>query len=582
MATTKLTTRLEGFRKRNSDDPNYINKDIYRMFYKEELYIIAYNNIKSNDGAETTGSDGTSLHGFSQTWIDNIISSMRDESYQPNPSRTTYIPKQDGSGKMRKLAFPNGIDKLIQECVRIVLDCIYEPTFSNLSHGYRPNRSIHSATAQVDTWKGTTWFIEGDISACFDEVDHRVLESILRERIADERFIRLINKLLKAGYFDTELEFHKSKDGVNQGSICSPILANIYLDEFDRFMENIIERDTQGAYRKQNPEYNKTRYQLKKAQAAGNVAEIKVLNKKLKDMASVDVMDSNFKRVKYVRYADDFLIGIIGDKKYAKQIKQEIADFLRIKLKLRLSDNKTKITNALHDEAKFLGFRFTKNKKYSCIKILIDIEEMVRRLHEKGFCDKNGFPIGVTRIFNNTIQEIIRHGNNVLRGLLTNLQGCNNFWQASRIQYIVQFAIAKTIARKYQISMKKVFKTYGKRLTVNYLNPKGKVKEISLALFRSFSRNKVFFKNWIIKLKEHVVPTYDTRNPLKKPCYVCEGSQNRMMFHRRKKSLIEKPYTLIVIAMLHINRRQICLCEKCFLQVTNNELECNQITATIG
>ena len=582
MTTTKLTTRLEGFRKRNSDDPNYINKDIYRMFYKEELYIIAYNNIKSNDGAETTGSDGTSLHGFSQAWIDEIINSMRDESYQPNPSRTTYIPKQDGSGKMRKLAFPNGTDKLIQECVRIVLDCIYEPTFSNLSHGYRPNRSIHSATAQVGTWKGTTWFIEGDISSCFDEVDHRILERILRERISDERFIRLINKLLKAGYFDTELEFHKSKGGVNQGSICSPILANIYLDKFDRFMEEIINRDTQGAYRKQNPEYAKIRYQLKKAKAAGDVETIKSLNKKLNNMISVDAMDSNFKRVKYVRYADDFLIGIIGNKAFAKQIKQEIADFLGTRLKLRLSDHKTKITNARHDEAKFLGFRITKDKVHSHIKILIDIKEIIRRLHEKGFCDKSGFPIGVKKVFNKTIQDIIRHGNNVLRGLLTNLQGCHNFWQAARIQYIVKFAIAKTIARKYRISMKKVFKTYGKRLTVNYINPKGELKEISLALFRSFSRNKVFFKNWIIKLKEHVVITYDTRNPLKKHCYVCEGSQNRKMFHRRKKSLIKKPYPLIVTAMLHINRRQICLCEKCFSQVTNNELECNQISASIG
>ena len=217
------TTRIEGFRIRNQNNSDYINKGIYSLFYQPEFYIIAYNNIKSNDGAETEGSDGTSLHGFSQTWIDDIINTMRDESYQPNPSRTTYIPKQDGSGKMRKLAFPNGIDKLIQECVRIILDCIYEPTFSNLSHGYRPNRSIHSAVAQIGTWKGTTWFVEGDIKACFDEVDHRVLKSILRERISDERFIRLINKLLKAGYFDTNLEFHKSTNGVNQGGLCKAL-----------------------------------------------------------------------------------------------------------------------------------------------------------------------------------------------------------------------------------------------------------------------------------------------------------------------------------------------------------------------
>jgi len=228
MSQTKLTTKLEGFRTRNSQNNCYLNKDIYRLLYSRDIYYIAYQNIKSNDGAETEGSDGTSLHGFCEEWMDDIILSLRDESYRPSPSRTTYIPKKNG--KMRKLSFPNGKDKLVQECVRIILECIYEPTFSNLSHGFRPNRSIHSAIAQIETWKSATWFIEGDISQCFDDVDHRVLESILRERINDERFIRLINKLLKAGYLDTEPQFHKTKLGTGQGSICSPILANIYLD----------------------------------------------------------------------------------------------------------------------------------------------------------------------------------------------------------------------------------------------------------------------------------------------------------------------------------------------------------------
>ena len=228
MSHQKLLTKLEGFRSRNSQNHCYINKDVYRLLYDRDFYYIAYNSIKSNDGAETAGSDGTSLHGFCEEWIDELISSFRDESYQPQPNRITYIPKKNG--KMRKLSFPNGKDKLVQECVRIILECIYEPTFSNLSHGFRPNRSVHSALAQVETWRATTWFIEGDISACFDEIDHRVLESILRERIHDERFIRLINKILKAGYFDMEHKFQSTKRGNAQGSCSSPILANIYLD----------------------------------------------------------------------------------------------------------------------------------------------------------------------------------------------------------------------------------------------------------------------------------------------------------------------------------------------------------------
>ena len=303
MSHQKLLTKLEGFRARNSINHCYINKDVYRLLYDRDFYYIAYNSIKSNDGAETAGSDGTSLHGFCEEWIDDLISSFRDESYQPQPNRITYIPKKNG--KMRKLSFPNGKDKLVQECIRIILECIYEPTFSNLSHGFRPNRSVHSALAQVETWRSTVWFIEGDISACFDEIDHRILESILRERIDDERFIRLINKLLKAGYFDMEHNFQTTKRGNAQGSCASPILANIYLDKLDRFMENIIQRDTKGKYRKQNPKYAKLRYQLNKAISVHDIKEIKRLRKELKATSSVDVFDPNFRRVHYVRYADD-------------------------------------------------------------------------------------------------------------------------------------------------------------------------------------------------------------------------------------------------------------------------------------
>jgi len=321
MDKQKLSDKLEGFRSRNQKNHDYINKDLYRILYSRDVYYIAYNSIRTNDGAETVGSDGTSLHGFCEEWIDGIISSLRDESYLPKPSRTTYIPKKNG--KMRKLSFPNGKDKLVQECVRIILECIYEPSFSDFSHGFRPGRSIHSAIAQVETFRGVIWFIEGDISACFDEVDHRVLESILRERIDDERFIRLINKLLKAGYLDTDFNFKQTDSGAGQGSVCSPVLANIYLDKLDRYMEQVIERDNLGDYRKQNPEYIKARTRLKKAKANGDKSVIRSAAIELEATPSVDVMDSGFRRVRYVRYADDFLIGTISDKAYAIRLKSK-------------------------------------------------------------------------------------------------------------------------------------------------------------------------------------------------------------------------------------------------------------------
>jgi len=575
MNKQKLSDKLEGYRSRNQANHDYINKDLYRILYTRDIYYIAYNAIRNNDGAETAGGDGTSLHGFCEEWVDELISSLRDESYQPNPSRTVYIPKKNG--KMRKLSFPNGKDKLVQECIRIILECIYEPTFSDLSHGFRPGRSIHSAVAQVGYFRGTTWFIEGDISACFDEVDHRILESILRERINDERFIRLINKLLKAGYLDTDYSFNKTDSGTGQGSVCSPILANIYLDKFDRHMEQVIERDTLGKHRKHNPEYDKARYMLKKAKASGDKSAIKSAVRKLKSMSSVDLFDPAFRRVKYVRYADDFLIGTISNKAYALQLKAEISKFLEDVLHLRLSDEKTKVTNAKHDKVLFLGFHIY-TSIFTSINIDMDAESMIRKLQQNGMCNENGWPIGVAKLLKLPVQDIIKYGNQVLRGLLNSQQGCHNFFIGWRIQYIIKFSIAKTLARKFDISMKKAFQRFGTSLSFAYQNAKGKAMTVCFAAFKSFKRNRYFFPNWLAKIKEPIVCNYDVRNLLRRACYICDSSHQRKMFHRRRKKFIKPPYPHIITEMLRINRRQLCLCSSCFERANNNGFELNQIT----
>lgn len=559
MSHIELTDKLEGFRTRNSNNHCYINRDVYRLLYDKDLYFIAYNRLKSNKGAETEGSDGTSLHGFCEDWIDELITSFRDESYQPNPSRSILIPKKNG--KMRRLSFPNGKDKIVQECVHIILDCIYEPTFSNLSHGFRPNRSIHSALAQVSTWNATVWFIEGDISACFDEVDHRILENILRERINDERFIRLINKLLRAGYFDTDLHFHPTKQSTGQGSTCSPILANIYLDKLDRYMEQVIERDTLGIQRKHSTRYNKLRYQLKKAKDVHDIPLIKKINKELNDIKVVDEMDSNFRRIHYVRYADDFLIGTISSKEYAVKLKEEIKEFLENELHLRLSETKTKITSARFEEAQFLGYFL--QKKYFKVQTYIDMNRMIHKLHDNGMCKLNGEPTSVTKWFNLSIEEIITKGNNILRGLINNNQCCIDFHKCWRVQYIIQFSIAKTLARKFDTSIKKLFKKHGECLKFKYTNPKGQRKTIKLALYNSFRFDETFFRNWLIKIKTPITVEYKTRSPLIK-CYRCGTPNNLAMYHRKVKSRMKVPYPNVEKEMLRINRRQLCLCRDCF------------------
>jgi len=587
MEQSKLVERLEGYRRRNSVNPCYVNSDLYRLFYSRDLYIVAYNSVKSNDGAETSGADGTSLHGFCEEWITELISSMRDESYQPQPNRTTMIPKKNG--KMRKLSFPNGKDKLVQEAIRIILECIYEPTFSNLSYGFRPKRSTQGALAEVETWKGTVWFIEGDISACFDEINHRILESILRERIDDERLIRLINKILKAGYFDMQHTFQRTKTGNAQGSCCSPILCNIYLDKLDRFMENVIDSDTTGNYRKQNPDYSKARYLYRKAVSNGSDTKtIKQLNYTMANLPSSDRYDPNFRRVKYVRYADDFLIGVIAPKAYAVDLKRKIKEFLNNELSLRLSDEKTKITHAAENEVTFLGYiirkgtgkhcKFHSNPFDSTLRVFMNTEGILRKLRENGMCKGNGYPIGISRLLREPPEEIIKYGNQVLRGLLTQQRGCYNFFEGWRIQYVVMFSIAKTLARKFDISLKKVFARFGSSLSVSYRNAKDKACSVSLALYKSFARQKDFFAKIKSALISVPLPKYNLMNPLTRVCYICGNPRLHVsMYHRKTKKKIVKPCSPIVTVMLAINRRQIALCGHCFANVEADRFQLNQL-----
>jgi retron-type reverse transcriptase len=585
MEHAKLMQRLEGYRRRNTDNHGYVNSDLYRLFYDNDLYIIAYNSVKSNDGAETSGADGTSLHGFCQEWITELIAAMRTESYLPQPNKTMMIPKSNG--KMRKLSFPTGKDKLVQEAIRIILECIYEPTFSNLSHGFRPKRSTQSAIADVETWRGTVWFIEGDIAACFDEIDHRILESILRERITDERFIRLINKVLKAGYFDMLHSYHRTKTGNAQGSCCSPILCNIYLDKLDRFMESIIKRDTIGDYRKQNPDYAKARYQYNKAVSNGDAKMANALLNEMNKLPSSDRYDPHFRRVKYVRYADDFLIGLIAPKSYAVKLKQEIKEFLQNKLCLRLSDEKTNITHAADHDVAFLGYIFRKgyakhgkfqnNPFDSTLRVHMNTEGILKKLRVNGMCTASGYPIGITRLLREHPEDIIKYGNQVLRGLLTQQCGCYNFFEGWRFQYIVQFSIAKTLARKFDISIKKVFAHYGKFLSVTYENAKGCIRSVSLALYKSFARQKSFFATIKSAIAAIHLPTYNLVNPLTRACYICGNPHHHVsMYHRKTKKKLAKPYSPIITVMLAINRRQIPLCDHCFDNVDANRFQLNQ------
>jgi group II intron reverse transcriptase/maturase len=328
---------------------------LYRQMFNKDLYLLAYGNVYPNKGAMTPGAGGETADGMSEGKIDEIIELMRHERYRFPPARRIYIPKKNG--KLRPLGLPDWSGKLVGEVIRLLLEAYYEPAFSDRSHGFRKGRGCHTALREVrDAWTGTTWFIEGDISDCYGSLDHQILLSILAEKIDDQRFLRLMRNMLKAGYLEDWVR-HDTLSGVPQGGVASPILSCIYLDKLDKFVEQeLIPQYTRGASRILNPEYREIANRLRNARRHGDRAQARELGKRLRGLPSRDPMDPGYRRLKYIRYADDQLLGFIGPKAEAEQIKARLARFLRETLGLELNQDKTLITHARTQPARFLGY----------------------------------------------------------------------------------------------------------------------------------------------------------------------------------------------------------------------------------
>ncbi|WP_207401264.1 reverse transcriptase/maturase family protein, partial [Actinomadura roseirufa] len=351
-AETVLGVLRERGRRRLSCD------ELYRQLFNPQMYLLAYGRIYSNKGAMTPGSTGETADGMSQTRIDRIIGAMRHERYRFKPVRRVHIPKKNG--KTRPLGMPTWSDKLVGEVVRLLLEAYYEPQFSEHSHGFRPGRGCHTALSRVArTWNGTTWFIEGDISDCFGTLDHQFMLSILAEKIHDARFLRLVRNMLRAGYLE-DWKWHATLSGAPQGGVVSPILSNIYLHRLDKFVETVlIPEYTRGTTRVRNREYRRVAQAATKARRRGDRATARELQKLQRTLPSMDPADPGYRRLRYVRYADDTLLGFAGPKADAERIKQRLAEFLRDDLRLELSREKTLITHARTGAASFLGYEIT-------------------------------------------------------------------------------------------------------------------------------------------------------------------------------------------------------------------------------
>src|SRR6266478_463716 len=265
----------------------------------------------------TPGVSEETADGMSEAKIKQITGLMRREKYRFSPARRVYIPKKNG--RLRPLGMPTWSDKLVGEVVRLLLEAFYDPQFPDSSHGFRKSRGCHTALREIgSTWTGTTWFIEGDISDCFGSLDHEILLGILAEKIHDNRFLRLIRNMLKAGYLE-DWDYRDTPSGVPQGGTVSPILSNVYLDKFDTFVEQeLIPQYTRGALRAANPAYRQADALLRRARRRGDRAQARHLMKQMRMLPSTDPMDPGYRRLRYVRYADDHLLGFTGSRAEAE------------------------------------------------------------------------------------------------------------------------------------------------------------------------------------------------------------------------------------------------------------------------
>jgi group II intron reverse transcriptase/maturase len=430
---------------------------LYRQMFNRELYLLAYGNIYSNQGAMTPGASEETADGMSEDKIDQIIGLMRHERYRFAPARRVYIPKK--SGKLRPLGLPSWSDKLVGEVVRLLLEAYYEPVFSERSHGFRKGRGCHTALREINnTWTGTTWFIEGDISDCFGSLSHETLLGILAEKIHDQRFLRLISNMIRAGYLE-DWEYHETLSGSPQGGVVSPILSSIYLHKLDEFVEReLIPQYTRGARRKENPEYKRVKNRLTRARQRGDRAAARDLEKQLRTLPSVDPADPGYRRLRYLRYADDHLLGFTGPKAEAEEIKATLARFLRETLGLELNQQKTLITHARSQPARFLGYHITvqhndttrtAGRRSANGSIALRVPPDVVKAQCAPY-RQHGKPWHRSRLQNLDDYDIVRTYGAEYRGVVNYYLLAQDVWRLHTLHWHAQTSMLKTLAAKHR------------------------------------------------------------------------------------------------------------------------------------
>jgi group II intron reverse transcriptase/maturase len=580
----------------HSKESGYKYERLYRILFNEQMFYAAYQRIYAKQGNMTPGTDGKTVDQMSIQRIECLVESLKNETYQPNPARRVYIPKKNG--KKRPLGILSFEDKLVQEVVRMVLEAIYEGHFERTSHGFRPNRSCHTALKSLQkNFNGAKWFIEGDIKGFFDNINHNILIDIIKERISDERFLRLIRKFLNAGYIE-DWHYNNTYSGTPQGGIVSPILANIYLDKFDKYMKEYAGNFDKGHIRRRNKEIhklnNRVHYLKKRVEEveddqirAAMAEELREKQRQVLTTPSGMEMDETFRRLKYVRYADDFLIGVIGSKAECETIKADIAKYMSETLVLELSDEKTLITNA-QDAAKFLGYEIYVRKDYGTkrnskgtlrrhfngnVVLHLSAESIRKKLKEYKALKSQQIkgkevwkPTGRTELMGRKPEEILARYNTEIRGFYNYYSIANNASAIGHsLAFIMEYSMYKTLAQKLNCSVRGIINRYrkDKDFAIPYKTAKGQRRY--RILYNEGFKRKTDSEN---KYCDNLPYTQNTPSSslaerlIERRCELCGTEGNVIMHHVRKLTLLkgENEWERL---MLKKHRKTLVACETC-------------------
>ena len=588
---------LKRIAKNSSEHSTGIYTRLYRYLLRQDIYLNAYQNLYSNKGAGTKGINSDTADGFSIDYVQDIIGKLKNQTYQPKPVKRIFIAKRNG--KKRPLGLPTFTDKLVQDAIRQILQAIYEPIFSNFSHGFRPKRSCHSALQQMSKYfHGTKWFIEGDIKSFFDNIDHCVLLKLLSEKIKDGKFIRLIAKFLRAGYMEN-WQYHKTYSGTPQGGILSPILANIYLHELDKQIEH-MQKDfaKPPLYSTCSPIYGQKRRKILALQKSyaelTDSAEKKALLKSIQrlkvELRKLPCKHSSDKKIAYVRYADDFLIGVCGSKQNCQFIKQTLKDFLAKTLKLELSEDKTKIKHS-SQPVRFLGYDIRVRRSSLCKRrsdgvVLRTLNNSVERLVP--FADIEKFlytnkiviqnkdgslvPFHRADMLNLTDLEIIDTYNSQTRGICNYFSLASNFSKLNYFVYLMEYGCLRTLAMKHKSSIAKIKKFYkaGHSWGVPYQCKNGTTQRMMIVLFKNLQKGKVYSKDYDL-IRHHNF--YNTRTTLDKrlsasKCELCGKTGNvSLEIHHINKIKNLKGHRDWEKVMIARKRKTLVVCKECHLKI---------------